>query len=91
MGPRFHLPAVRYDYQAKDQLRHRFGPDNSYAWIASANIGNSVCASYWGAAALDPIITVNIPQTGVPEPSSLLLLGSGVGALFGAVRRKLKG
>jgi hypothetical protein len=38
MGPRFHLPAVRYDYQAKDQLRHRFGPDNSHAWIASANI-----------------------------------------------------
>jgi hypothetical protein len=29
MGPRFHLPAVRYDYQAKDELRHRLGPDNS--------------------------------------------------------------
>ena len=38
-----------------------------------------------------PGMTVNITQTGVPEPSSLLLLGSGILGLLGTVRRKLKG
>jgi hypothetical protein len=43
--------------------------------------------TYTGAA---NTMTVNITQTGVPEPSSLLLLGSGVLGLLGTVRRKLR-
>jgi hypothetical protein len=44
----------------------------------------------WGSGNADSL-TVIIPGSAVPEPSSLLLLGSGALGLLGVVRRKILG